>query len=143
MTAAAPAAAVALDGVSHIGLSVPDMPAARDFWADVMGFSLVVDTAEVCFLVHVPARIGIGLTDHGGSVAGPFSEQRAGLDHLGLAVPDVGTLRTWQRTLDDHGVPNSGIVASDAGHHLNLRGPDNFPVELFVLSPEAAEAFGV
>jgi glyoxylase I family protein len=139
----APATTAALLGVSHLGLSVPDMAAARDFWADVMGFRLVVDTPEVCFLVHAPGRVGVGLTDHGGTVAGPFSEQRAGLDHLALAVADLGTLEAWQRTLDDRGVPNSGIVTSDAGHHLNLRAPDDVPIELFVLDPEAAAAFGV
>lgn len=132
-----------LAGVSHLGLSVPDVPLARDFWRDVMGFAVVVDTPEVVFLVHAAARIGIGLTDHGGTVAGPFSEHRTGLDHLSLDVRDVDELEAWRRRLDAHGLVHSGIVASDAGLHLNVRGPDRFPIELFVLDPEAAKAFGV
>ena len=65
-------------------------------------------------------------------MAGGFDERLVGLDHLALAVPNVPGLDAWARWLDEHGVPHSGVVASDAGSHLNLRAPDSFPIELFV-----------
>jgi hypothetical protein len=41
------------------------------------------------------------------------------------------------------GVPHSEIAETDAGHHLNLRAPDELPVELFVMKPEFAASLGV
>ena len=58
-------------------------------------------------------------------------------------MPDVPSLHAWARWLDERGVPHSGVVASDAGSHLNLRAPDAFAVELFVLDPAVAPSFGI
>ena len=130
-------------GISHIGLSVPDLDAAVAFWTATMGFELVDRQPSLAFLVHREGRIGLGLSDHGGVVTGPCDERRAGLDHLAFGVPDAAALQAWVRRLDDDGVAHSGVLETDAGLHLNLRGPDRFPIELFVLSPAMAEALGV
>jgi glyoxylase I family protein len=132
-----------LQGLSHIGFSVRDVRAAVRFWTDVFGFRAVVEETAFCLLVRVDVGLAIGLSDHGGTVAGSFDEHRVGLDHVALAVPDVPGLHAWARRLDEHGVLHSGVVASDAGSHLNLRAPDAFPVELFVLDPAAAPSFGI
>src|SRR4029079_10241897 len=84
-----------------------------------------------------------GVGDHDGAVAGGFDERRVGLDHLALAVPNVPRLAASGRLLGAHRVAHSGVVASAAGSHLNLRAPDSFPVELFVLDPAAAPSFGI
>jgi catechol 2,3-dioxygenase-like lactoylglutathione lyase family enzyme len=135
--------APALQGLSHLGFSVRDVPAAVRFWTEVFGFRAVVEEDEFSFLIRVDVGLAIGLGDHGGTVTGGFDECRVGLDHVALAVPDVPSLHAWTRWLDEHGVPHSGVVASDAGSHLNLRAPDAFPVELFVLDPAAAPSFGI
>ncbi|MGY1616153.1 VOC family protein [Geodermatophilus sp. SYSU D00691] len=133
----------ALAGFSHVGLSVPDVDAAVAFWSRAMGFELVERQEAFAFLLHRTALVAVGLTDHGGAVTGPFDERRTGLDHLALAVPDDAALEAWVRRLDELGVENSGVVRTDAGGHLNLRGPDGFPVELFVLSPAGAAWLGI
>ncbi|MGY1603579.1 VOC family protein [Geodermatophilus sp. SYSU D00815] len=133
----------ALAGFSHVGLSVADLDAAVAFWTGPMGLELVHREEAVAFLLHRTALVAVGLTDHGGAVTGPFDERRAGLDHLALAVPDEAALHAWVRRLDEHGVAHSGVVGTDAGAHLNLRGPDRLPVELFVLSPAGAAWLGV
>ena len=130
-------------GISHLGLSVTELDAAVAFWTATMGFELVGREPAFAFLVHRDAGFGLGLSDHGGVVTGPCDERRAGLDHLAFAVPDAAALNAWVRRLDDRGVEHSDVVETDAGLHLNLRGPDRFPVELFVLSPAMAEALGV
>jgi glyoxylase I family protein len=130
-------------GISHMGLSVADLDAAVEFWTGVMGFEVTTRMPALCFVVHRAARLGIGLTDHGGDVRGAFDERHTGLDHLALAVLDVPSLTAWATRLEDFAVPNSGVVQTDAGWHLNLRAPDQFPVELFVLAPAAAAAFGL
>jgi glyoxylase I family protein len=132
-----------LQGVSHLAFSVADLPAATDFWTRVMGFELTIEGPGFRFLVHYGIRLGLGLADHDGTVEGRFDEHRVGLDHVALAVSDLSTLETWARWLEDCGVSYSPIVASDAGHNLNLRGPDDFPVELFVMNAATAAGFGL
>jgi hypothetical protein len=41
------------------------------------------------------------------------------------------------------GVPHSQVTQTDAGHHLNLRAPDDLARELFVMKPEFATLPGV
>lgn len=135
--------APALQGLSHLGLSVRDVPAAVRFWTEVFGFHVVSEEAGFAFLIRVDVGLAIGLGDHSGAVEGSFDEHRVGLDHVALAVPDVPSLQAWTGWLDEHGVPHSGVVASDAGSHVNLRAPDAFPVELFVLDPAVAPSFGI
>ena len=132
-----------LAGISHLGFSVPDLEAAAAFWVDVLGFEVTTRMPGLVFVVHRAARIAVGLTDHGGQVEGPVTPTRPGLDHLALAVPGLVELEGWAARLDELGVDNSGITPTDAGHHLNLHGPNGFPVELFVLSAAAAAGFGL
>jgi glyoxylase I family protein len=132
-----------LAGVSHLGLSVADLDAAAGFWTATMGFEPLARTDEYCLLFHRGGMVAIVLSDHGGSVTGPFDERRTGLDHLALAVADDATLRGWVRHLDERGIEHSDVVETDAGPVLNLRGPDRFPVELFVLTPAGAAQLGL
>ena len=132
-----------LRGLSHLGLSVVDLDGACDFWVSVMGFEVTTSMPSLRFVVHREARLGIGLTDHAGGVDAAFSELRTGLDHLALAVADAPTLHAWAERLTRLGVPHSPVTETDAGHHLNLRAPDGFPVELFVMAPATATAFGL
>jgi len=130
-------------GLSHVALSVPDRDAARHFWVDVLGFELIDDEPGYSFVFDRGAGLAITLTDHDQTVSGPFDEHHAGLDHLAYAVPDVESLLSWEQRLAHLGVTHSPIVESDAGHHLNLRAPDNIAIELYVMNPEFAALLGL
>ena len=130
-------------GLSHVALSVPDRAAAQHFWVDVLGFELIDEEPGFCFVFDRGAGLAIALTDHDQTVSGPFDEHHAGLDHLAYAVPDVESLLSWEQRLAGMGVPHSPIVETDAGHHLNLRAPDNVPIELYVMKPAFAALLGL
>src|SRR5664279_2032918 len=130
-------------GLSHLGLSVRDVPAAQRFWTSVMGFTTLFDGGDFCMIFEPSSRLAMGLSNQQGQTEGSFDERHVGLDHLALAVADVATLLRWEQRLTDLDVPHSPIATSDAGHHLNLRAPDNFPIELFVLNGEGAVRVGI
>lgn len=130
-------------GLSHVSLSVRDRTAARDFWVDVMGFDLVAEEDDYCFVFDRGAGLAVVLSDHGHQVADAFDEHRTGLDHLAYAVANLESLTSWQQRLSRMGVPHSPVTETDAGHHLNLRAPDDLPLELFVMKPEFATLLGV
>lgn len=135
--------APSLLGLSHVSLSVRDRTAARDFWVEVMGFAIVADEEGYCLLLDPGTALAVILSDHEGQVTDAFDERRTGLDHLALAVVDVESLRSWEQRLDRMGVPHSEVAETDAGHHLNLRAPDDLPVELFVMKPDFAASLGI
>ncbi len=83
------------------------------------------------------------MADHHGTVSGVFDEHNVGLDHLAYAVPDVEALLAWQQRLATLGVPPSPIAETDAGHHLNLRAPDNVAIELYVMKPDFGTLLGL
>jgi catechol 2,3-dioxygenase-like lactoylglutathione lyase family enzyme len=87
--------------------------------------------------------LAIILTGHSDTVSVAFDEHHAGLDHLSFAVPDVESLRSWEQRLAAVRVPHSAIAETDAGHHLNLRAPDNVPIELYVMKPGFARDLGL
>lgn len=130
-------------GLSHLALSVRDVAKAKEFWVDAMGFEVVTEEEAFCSLLERGARMAVIITDHTGTVAGPFDERRVGLDHLALAVPDVETLLCWEQRLRRLGVLTSEITESDAGHHLNLRAPDGVAIELFVMGAAMAVSLGI
>jgi catechol 2,3-dioxygenase-like lactoylglutathione lyase family enzyme len=132
-----------LTGISHVGLSVPDVDAAVLFWHDVMGLEVVGRTPSYCLLLHREGLFVLGLNDHEGAVTGPFDERRTGLDHIALAIPDAAALEEWIQRFDEHGVAHADPVETDFGVHLNVRAPDSFPVELFVLAPSGATRLGL
>jgi catechol 2,3-dioxygenase-like lactoylglutathione lyase family enzyme len=130
-------------GISHVSLSVTDLAVAVDFWVDVLGFEPVNDDAAFRFLLHPEARLAVVLTDHAGAVRGSFDELNAGLDHLALAVGNIGTLQDWATVLAARGMSTSGLVSSDAGHHLNFRAPGDIPIELFVIDEQVMAGLGL
>jgi glyoxylase I family protein len=130
-------------GISHVSLSVADMAAAARFWTEVMGFETFVEDPRFRFFIHRGAHLAVLVSDHESAVTGPFDELRVGLDHLAFAVPDVGSLRSWEQRLTTLGVPNSGITETDGGHHLNLRAPDNLLLELFVMNASMLSSLGL
>jgi len=136
-------AAPGLTGLSHLGITVSNIAATQEFWTQVMGFGTLIEGDDFCMLFEPSAKLAIGFTNNQGQAVGPFDERRVGLDHLGLAVADLATLTAWEQRLTECGVPHSPITASDAGHHLNLRAPENFPVELFVLTQQGAAELGL
>jgi len=130
-------------GLSHLAVSVVDVPAARDFWVEVLGFDVISEESAYCFVLHRAAGLAVVLTDHGSTVAGTFDEHRPGLDHVAYAVADVDVLRAWDQELTRRGVPHAAIVETDAGHHLNLRAPDDIPIELYVMKSGFATELGL
>ena len=133
----------AIDGFSHVSLTVADMARATWFWTTVMGFDVGIEVPGATVCVHRGSGTVVGFRDHAGTVTGAFDETHVGMDHLALAVSSVGALEEWAAWLDRHDVEHSEVVESDLGHHLNLRAPDGIAVELFVLRVEVAAALGL
>lgn len=126
-----------VSGFSHVALTVGDMTTSREFYAGVLGLTVLDSSDSYCALLLGGDRLAaLILTSHDDGTSEPFSELRPGLDHVSLAVPDLVSLDDWQTRLAERGVP-ADRRRSEWGHHLNFRDPDNIAIELVVLEPDA------
>ena len=129
---------------SHVRLTVSDIEKSRAFYDSVFGFDVAFELPEdpdektkeeLSFL------FGGVIYSFGGGLLGlrpvapdedQFHEDRAGLDHVSFAVPDVAALEAAVTVLDDLGIAHEGIKdLGDAGIAiLEFRDPDNIALEL-------------
>lgn len=123
-------------GFSHVALTVTDVGTSKRFYTEVLGMPVIDSSDTYCALHTGSAGLSaLILSMHDETSDDRFSEFRAGLDHLSLAIPDLEALGEWQRRLTSHGVPFDA-KRSEWGHHLNFRDPDNIAVELVLVEPD-------
>ena len=90
-------------GVHHVGLTVPDLPAARRFFEDALGFDVIggVEDYPSSFLSDGSVMLTLWqATDPARAVA--FDRKNnVGLHHLSLAIQPNGDLDALHRRLAD------------------------------------------
>jgi catechol 2,3-dioxygenase-like lactoylglutathione lyase family enzyme len=131
--------------ISHIALTVTDLDTSIAWYERVF---------EIQQRMEEPHHGGVGklladeamslvivLHHHDGNDGARFTETRAGLDHVGLAVSSRADLESWQAHLEANGVARaaaadrpltqSAITDRPYGSVLVFRDPDNIQLELF------------
>jgi catechol 2,3-dioxygenase-like lactoylglutathione lyase family enzyme len=124
-----------LVGLHHIRLSVSNVLASRDWYAEVLGLSPILveeqeETVDGAVLEH-PSGVVIGLHHDPDGAA-------ALRDHalIGLAVLD---LAAWRDHLDQLHVAHGPIVDAHVGRCLSLRDPDGILLELHTLAQPSVD----
>jgi glyoxylase I family protein len=120
--------------IGHVALTVRDLEASLPWYSELFDAEPVLDEDTGPFR-HVVWMLNGGLfglhqfpdTD----VAVPFSERRAGLDHVSFGVEDRAELEIWEKRLDQLGVEHGGIKDAGYGSGLSFRDPDGLPLEFF------------
>jgi glyoxylase I family protein len=125
-----------IEGFGHIDLTVTDGECSARWWADVLGFRLVLEVERPGFrvwsMLH-PSGVSVNLVTHEDPAAELFDERAVGLDHLAFNVRDRATLEQWARHFDQLGVAHSEIKDENGGPLMTLRDPDNIQLELHAL----------
>jgi glyoxylase I family protein len=135
---------IATGAIHHLRLTVTDVKRSREFYTQLLGFDVAVDSppegdpgADAAYpvlwggCVMVRGDLLLGLRP----VAEPgdrFDENRVGLDHLSFSVGSRAELEDAVKLLDDKGVPHGPIKTLEGFGILVLpfRDPDNIQVEL-------------
>ena len=122
-------------GLSHLALRVTDLARAKRFYAETLGFPVVLEQGD---LVLVNAH-GVLLGMRGGNPATApgdrFDPYRVGIDHLALAVADPAALDGLARQLDAAGVRHNGVEddPTTGGRYISFYDPDGIAWELYFL----------
>jgi catechol 2,3-dioxygenase-like lactoylglutathione lyase family enzyme len=119
-------------GAHHIGLTVPNLAAARHFFIDALGFSQVGEVADYPAVFLSDGSIMMTLWQaEDPATATPFDRRcNIGLHHLALRVSDLDKLASELAARDDvsiefrpEGLGSSGL------QHMMCRIPGNIRME--------------
>jgi glyoxylase I family protein len=114
-----------IDGVSHFQLNVSDLDASVAWYKRALGLTeLRADPGRYVALRSTSGRFRMVLSA-GGRVGAPGA-----LDHIALAISDIGALTSWCEHLSAIGIPNEGIKSNIAGQSVDLIDPDGNNIEL-------------
>jgi glyoxylase I family protein len=132
----------AWSGVHHLTLNVQDVAASERWYREVLGFDRLTEYETEDFrrvlLRHAASGMVLGLNRHTSpEAAEPFSERRAGLDHLALRVADRAALEAWAARFDALGVEHSPIqpAVTPGSALVVFRDPDGIQLEIFAPPP--------
>lgn len=128
-------------GSHHIGLTVPDIEATRNFFIDVLGFKLVGEIPDypAFFVSDDTVMLTLWQATDPDKVKSFDRKNNIGLHHFALKVDSLATLKSIHRTLLDTSnvkiefppEPCDGLPA----HHMMFYIPGGIRMELI-----AAEA---
>jgi catechol-2,3-dioxygenase len=120
--------------ITHVALTVRDLSVSAPWYRELLGAEPVLDEDTGPFRHVVWAVNGTLLGLHefpDADVATPFTERRAGLDHVAFGVADRDELERWCKRLDQLGISHGGIKDAGYGSGLSFRDPDGLPLEFF------------
>jgi catechol 2,3-dioxygenase-like lactoylglutathione lyase family enzyme len=128
----------AITGVAHVELSVRDLDTSSRWYCrlldarEVFRESNEAEDLVACAILEPRSGVVLALTQHLHPTEAPFDVRRVGLDHLSFGVSDERALLAWRTSLDELGIPNSGIQDVRYAKSITFRDPDGIPLEVFL-----------
>lgn len=120
-------------GIHHIALRCTDMEITKNFYQNVLGFTLALDTPEIIGLVAGPVIIAFkqAKAESHKDVFTPFN---IGLDHIALACETEEELHRVAKALAEAGVENTGVKLDDTlqKQYVAFKDPDRIQWEFYM-----------
>jgi catechol 2,3-dioxygenase-like lactoylglutathione lyase family enzyme len=121
-------------GIHHIALRCKDMNVTKDFYQNVIGMQLALDTPEL--IGFIAGSVFVGFKKAAAENAGnPFTPFNIGLDHVALACESEEELHRVAKGLSEAGVENTGIKLDDTLQKLYVafKDPDRIQWEFYMV----------
>ena len=123
-------------GLNHIILTVSNVERSRAFYADLLGFPIIVmeDDPDKSFFFECGGVQFFFFPSRRPLPADRFSEFRVGLDHLSFTAPSREALDELAETLKAAGVETQGVeqFAPTGNWYVTFRDPDNIQLEYWL-----------
>ena|ERR1043166_7653644 len=121
-------------GIHHIGLRSMDLDVTKNFYRDIIGFPLVIDTAELIIFSAGSVFIAFKKAEPRDSKYSVFSPFEVGLDHIAITCETEEELHRFAKGLADAGVENTGVKLNTAVNKLYIafKDPDRIQWEFYM-----------
>ena len=121
-------------GIHHISLRCTDMDVTKNFYQDIIGLPLVIDTPELNIFAAGSVFVAFKKADPRQKEAAVFSPFEIGLDHLALTCETEEELHRFAKGLADAGVDNTGVKMDETLQKLYVafKDPDRIQWEFYM-----------
>ncbi|WP_099021886.1 VOC family protein [Mycolicibacterium palauense] len=122
--------------LSHVAVTVRDLAVSTPWYRALFGTDPVLDEDTDAGFHHVVWLLDndtlFGIHQHTTAAPDePFTEFRAGLDHIAFGCTSRDELLSWATRLEELGVEHGGVVDAHYGSGLSFRDPDGIALEFF------------
>jgi glyoxylase I family protein len=120
-------------GVHHLALRSADLARSRRFYAETLGFPLVLDADAAFVFLAGGTVVGVLAPDADAPAGDHSGAAGGGLDHLALATETDEEIARVARLLTEAGVENTGPKTDDATgkRYVAFTDPDGIWWELY------------
>lgn len=121
-------------GIHHIALRCMDMEVTKNFYQNIIGLPLVIDTPELIIFLAGSVFIAFKKADPKQKNGAVFSPFEIGLDHIAISCKTEEELNRFAKGLADAGVENTGVKMDETLQKLYVafKDPDRIQWEFYM-----------
>lgn len=122
-------------GIHHINFRCTDMAISKDFYQNVIGLPLALETPEITAFLAGNAFIVFKKATPKHPEDSVFYPLNIGTDHVALACETEDELHRIAQGLADAGVENTGVKVDDTLNKLYIafKDPDRIQLEFYMI----------
>jgi catechol 2,3-dioxygenase-like lactoylglutathione lyase family enzyme len=121
-------------GIHHIGLRCNDFTITKNFYQNIIGLPLVLDSNDLIIFSAGSVFVAFKKADPVQKDDAVFSPFEIGLDHIAIVCESEEELRRFATGLADAGVENTGVKKDEALQKLYVafKDPDRIQWEFYM-----------
>lgn len=122
-------------GVHHVALRVTDLDRSKSFYADTLGFPIILEQPGLVILLAGATPIGLQGPREDTPPGDVFDPMRVGLDHLAIGCEEESELHRVAGALSEAGVENTGVKLDETLGKLYVafKDPDRIAWEFYMV----------
>lgn len=122
-------------GVHHVALRVTDLDRSRSFYADTLGFPVILEQPGLVIFLAGATPIGLQGPRANTPPGDVFDPMRVGLDHLAIGCEEESELHRVAEALSEAGVENTGVKLDETLGKLYVafKDPDRIAWEFYMV----------
>jgi glyoxylase I family protein len=121
-------------GVHHVTLRVSDLPRAKRFYTETLGFPVLMEQPNLVLFQAGGTAFGLRGPTEQTPAGDTFNPHRVGIDHIALACADEAELGRVAAALADAGVENTGTKTDETlgKRYVAFKDPDRIAWEFYM-----------
>ena len=121
-------------GVHHVALRVSDLPRAKRFYTEVLGFPVLMEAPDLVLFLAGGTAFGLRGPTAQMPAGDRFDPYRVGVDHIALACADETELERVADALAAAGVENTGAKMDETlgKRYVAFKDPDRIAWEFYM-----------
>jgi len=121
-------------GIHHIALRCLDMETCKNFYQNILGLPLALDTEELIAFIAGSVIIAFKKASPPNPTDKFFTPFNIGLDHIALACEDEEELNRVAKGLKDAGIENTGVKLDETlqKRYVAFKDPERIQWEFYM-----------